>query len=235
MTLLDRLALLTTLDAAAVGFLFLCWLTIGWWIEREGAARPSVSVLMTQYRSDWMREMVTRDSRIFDAQLLASLRQGTAFFASTCVLAIGGALALIGNAEQLLGVAEEFSLAAVPALIWQVKLSLAALLLISAFLRFVWSNRLFAYCAVLMGAVPNDPTHPDALPRAAQAAALNSRAAANFNRGLRSMYFSLASLAWVFGPLALFGATVTTLWVLWSHEFRSRPHAVLTSPPGAKP
>ncbi|WP_390621816.1 DUF599 family protein [Rubripirellula tenax] len=37
-----------------------------------------------------MRVMVTREPRIFDSQIMASLRQGTSFFASTCLLAVGG-------------------------------------------------------------------------------------------------------------------------------------------------
>ena len=60
---------------------------------------------MAQYRREWMTQMVTRDPRIFDAQIISSLRQGTAFFASTSMLAIGGTLAMIGNGEKLSGIA----------------------------------------------------------------------------------------------------------------------------------
>ncbi|WP_102107255.1 DUF599 domain-containing protein [Oceaniglobus roseus] len=227
MDLLDRLALLSPLDAAAVLLLLAASAAIGWWIERPAAARPSVTVLMAQYRRDWMVEMVTREPRIFDATILGSLRQGTSFFASTCVIAIGGVLALIGNAERLAGVAADLTASEVPLAIWELKLGLVALILTNAFLKFVWSNRLFGYCAVVMAAVPNAPDHPLAYPRAAQAGELNVRAAWNFNRGLRSMYFALAALAWLLGPAALILATALTLWLLWSREFLSRPREVL--------
>jgi len=45
---------------------------------------------MAGVRRDWMREFRHRENRIFDAQIIASLRQGSAFFASTAILAIGG-------------------------------------------------------------------------------------------------------------------------------------------------
>lgn len=225
----DHLGLLSPLDWVAAGLTLLAAFGIGWWIEHPGAARPSVTVLMSERRRDWMRVMVTREPRIFDSQILTSLRQGTAFFASTCLLAIGGVLALVGNTEPLRGVAAEVTDMAVPVLIFQLKLALVAVFLTAAFLKFVWANRIFGYCAVMMGAVPNDPEDPAAYPRAAQAAELNIRAAINFNRGLRAMYFALGALAWLLGPIALMLATVVVVWVLWSREFASSARAVLVS------
>lgn len=227
MTPLDRLSLLTPTDGAAVALLIAGWFCIGWWIERPNARRPSVTVLMAQYRRDWMVQMVTREPRIFDATILGSLRQGTSFFASTCVIAIGGVLALIGNAEQLAGVASDLTDRDIPTIIWEMKLALVALLLTDAFLKFVWSNRLFGYCAVVMAAVPNNVDDPRTIPGAARAAELNIRAAWNFNRGLRSMYFALAALAWLLGAVALILAVVATLWMLWSREFLSQSRDVL--------
>ncbi len=224
---MDHIALLTPLDWGAAAFLMLAWFVIGWMIEHPGAKRPSVTVLVAERRRDWMKVFVHRDPRIFDSQILASLRQGTSFFASTCILAIGGVLALVGNTEPLSGVAAEVSSEQVPILVWQVKLGLVALFLTNAFLKFVWTNRVFGYCAVVMASVPNDPDDPLAHPRAAQAAELNVRAAINFNRGLRGMYFALAALAWLLGATALLIATVTVVWVVWSREFASIPRSIL--------
>ena len=227
MQILDHMALLGALDWAAVAAILSAWLLIGWWIEHPGAARPSVTVLMSQRRRDWMKVMVTREPRIFDSQIVNSLRQGTAFFASTCLLAIGGVLALVGNTEPLRGVAAEVSDMAVPVVIFQLKLGLVALFLANAFFKFVWANRVFGYCAVMMGAVPNDPADPLAYPRAAEAAELNIRAAINFNRGLRAMYFALGSLAWLIGPVALLIATVAVFFLVWSREFASTPRQII--------
>ncbi|WP_108482881.1 DUF599 domain-containing protein [Oceaniglobus ichthyenteri] len=231
MTLLDLTELMTLLDGIALGLLLLCWLCIGWWIERENTKRPSVTVLMIKYRQDWMREMITREPRVFDASILGSLRQSTSFFASTSVIAIGGVLALIGNADRLVGVAADLTLQHLPTFVWELKLGLVALLLTHAFLRFVWSNRLFGYSSVVMAAVPNRVDDPLSLPRAIQAANLNIRAASNFNGGLRSMYFALASLAWLAGPIPLILSILATVWVLWSREFWSRSRDCLLADP----
>lgn len=227
MQVMDHIALLDPLDFAAVGTIVVCWFLIGWMIEHPGARRPSVTILMSERRRDWMKVFVTRDPRIFDSQILGGLRQGTAFFASTCLLAIGGVLALVGNTAPLQGVAAEVSEMPVPVLIWQLKLGLVALFLTNAFLKFVWANRVFGYCAVMMAAVPNDPGDPATYPRAAQAAELNIRAAINFNRGLRGMYFALGALAWLLGAVALIIATVIVVWIVWSREFASLPRQIL--------
>ncbi len=227
MTLTDHLALLSMLDWAAAVVTIGLWLMLGWLIEHPPASRPSVTVLMAQRRRDWMHVFVHRDPRIFDSQILASLRQGTSFFASTCLLAIGGVLALIKNTDPLQGVATDLSAQATPALILQLKLALVVLFLTNAFLKFVWANRVFGYCAVMMAAVPNDPDDPLTHPRARAAGELNIRAAINFNRGLRSMYFALGALAWLLGPWALIAATAVTGWIVFSREFASLPREIL--------
>mgnify|MGYP000175703347 CR=1 FL=1 len=127
----------------------------------------------------------------------------------------------------LRGVAAEVSALQVPVLVWQIKLGVVALFLTNAFLKFVWANRVFGYCAVLMASVPNDPADPIAYPRAAQAAELNVRAAVNFNRGLRAIYFALGALAWLLGPVALMVATTIVVWMVWSREFASVPRSIL--------
>lgn len=227
MMFLDHIRLLSPLDWAAASFLILCWLLIGFWIEHSGTRFPSVTRLMAAHRREWMRVFVGREPRIFDSQILASLRQGTSFFASTCILAIGGVLALVGNTEPLTGVAAEVSDMTVPVVIWQLKLGLVALFLTNGFLKFVWANRVFGYCAVIMAAVPNDPADPNAYPRAAQAAELNIRAAMNFNSGLRAIYFALGALAWLIGAVPLIIATCAVTWIVWSREFVSVTRTIL--------
>ncbi|KIC52029.1 DUF599 domain-containing protein [Tateyamaria sp. ANG-S1] len=227
MTWLDRIALFTPLDFAALGLLVLGWQVIGWRIEHPRAKHPSTSQIMAGFRREWMQQMITREPRIFDAQIVASLRQGTAFFASTSVIAIGGTLALIGNAERLTGIANDLILTDTPAFVWEIKMLTVVLFLTNAFLKFVWANRLFGYAAVVMAAVPNDVTDPTCSPRAAQAAEINITAARSFNRGLRSVYFALACIAWLAGPITLIAATLFTLAVIWRREFASNSRTIL--------
>ncbi|WP_425660368.1 DUF599 domain-containing protein [Roseobacter sp. EG26] len=227
MTFLDRISLFEPLDFFAVALLFGLWAGIGFWVENPSKKHLSTAMIMAQYRREWMCEMITRDPRIFDAQILGNLRQGTAFFASTCVIAIGGALALIGNADRLAGVAADITLMDHPDIVWELKLIVMTVFLTNAFLKFVWANRLFGYCSVLMAAVPNDPDHPKAKIRADQAAHINITAAKGVNRGLRSIYFALASAAWLAGSIPLILASLTTVTVIWRREFASHSRKIL--------
>jgi uncharacterized membrane protein len=227
MTWLDRINLFAPLDFGAMGLLLAGWMLIGWRIEHPSAKHPSTSQIMAGFRREWMMQMITRDPRIFDAQIVSNLRQGTAFFASTAMIAIGGTLAVIGNTERLSGLANDLTLMETPVFVWEVKLVVLALFLTNAFLKFVWANRLFGYAAVLMSAVPNDPSDPACLPRARQAGEINVTAARSFNRGLRSVYFGLTVTAWLAGPIPLVVATVFTLGVIWRREFASHSRSIL--------
>ncbi|WP_375265425.1 DUF599 domain-containing protein [Planktotalea sp.] len=229
MDILNRLTLFSYFDYGALTLIFVLWLVIGWRIEHPSKKHASVSVLMAGYRREWMRQMVTRDPRIYDATILGNLRQGTAFFASASMISIGGVLALVGNTEQLIGFADDLTLNQDPRIVWELKLMVTLFFVTNAFLKFVWSNRLFGYCAVLMSSVPNEVDDPRTMPRAMQAAEINITAARGFNRGLRSVYFGLASAAWLAGPLALVAASLVTCLVLWRREFASQSRDVLLS------
>ena len=161
---------LTPLDLMALALLAAAWFAVARIIEHPPERYPSVSVLMKTYRRDWMRQFVQRDPRIFDGNILTSLREGTSFFASACMIAIGGGLALIGNTDPLAGIARDLEAAEIPELLWRLKILLVLLFLANAFLKFVWAHRLFGYCAIMMAAVPNDPRLPETEPRAMAAA-----------------------------------------------------------------
>lgn len=231
MSLIDRILQFSPLDLAAILFLIGAWLWIGWRIENPPASKPSVAMIMDDYRHRWMHEMVTRQPRIFDAQVVGSMRQGTSFFASTTMIAIGGGLALLGNTERLAGVAKDLAIGSAPALVWEIKILIILLFLSNAFLKYVWAHRLFGYCAVMMAAVPNEPEDPYAYPRAAQAAEICVTAARSFNRGLRATYIALASVTWILGPVALLIGTAVTVGVLYRREFTSHSRTILLDKP----
>jgi uncharacterized membrane protein len=217
-------------DLLALGLLALAWLLSGWLTEHPPRALPSVSLLMEDYRREWMRTFVTRVPRIFDATVIESLRQGTAFFASASLIAIGGGVALIGNAAAVQRLADDLPLGAIATATGPdiaVRMLPTVALLANALLKFVWANRLFGYCSVLMSAVPNEPTDPLAYHRAGQAAEINITAARSFNRGLRSIYFALAALGWLLGPWGLVAGTVAATAVLLRREFASTSRRVI--------
>lgn len=214
-------------DYTGLAVLLAGWLGLGWLTEHPPARRPSVSVLMMRYRRAWMAQFLTREPRIFDANILTTLREGTAFFASACMIAIGGGLALIGNTDQLRGLAREFDIGHAPAFVWELKLLVVMFFVVNAFLKFVWSHRLFGYCAIMMAAVPNRHDAPDALSRAMQAAEINITAARSFNAGLRSVYFAIGSLAWLAGGWALMAAAGLVTAITWRREFASNSRRII--------
>lgn len=219
-------------DWAAVALLLAALSGTTWFIEHPPRNLPSTHILMRRYRREWMNEMAARDVRIFDAQVLATLRQGTAFFASTTLIAIGGGAAALGRIDRVDMLARDIAgVLAAPVVVWEGKILFALALLTFAFLKFVWAMRLFGYCAVLMAAVPNDGTTPRARAIAAKSAQVNVLADRSFTRGLRGLYFALSALAWFFGPAAMAGATLLTVAIIWRREFRSETRLSLLSDP----
>lgn len=217
---------LPLLDLIALGVTIAAWLGIGFAIEHPWSKRPSVSLLMETYRREWMTQFITRNPRVFDGTIIDSLRQSTAFFASASMIAVGGGLAIMSNPAVVMGMTSDLPLHN------DINdLRLHALLivafLVNALLKFVWSNRLFGYCAVIMAAVPNEAGDPRAEIRAAQAADLNITAAKSFNRGLRSVYFALGSLGWLLGPYGLIAAVALTSAVLIRRDFASASRSII--------
>lgn len=226
MSLAMLLAGFSILDVVAMTVLVAAWIGAGVAIETPPGPRPSVTTMMYEMRMAWMVEYARRGNRIFDSQIIGTLRQSTAFFASTAIIAIGGVLAFAGNTEALestTGILAGGS----PVIATQAKLIGIALMLTAAFLRFVWANRVFGYCSVVMAATPM-PDEPAAEAIARQAGRLNIQAALNFNRGLRAVYFALAGLAWLAGPIPLILAVAATSATLLRREFASHTHAILS-------
>ena len=78
------------IDIAAVAFFVVEWLAYGFTLEHTAYGSDSLSARMNRYRGVWVRNMLDREQRMVDMQIMASLQNGTAFFASTSLIAIGG-------------------------------------------------------------------------------------------------------------------------------------------------
>jgi len=130
----------------------LFWLTFELVTDYSPLHAKSMTGLMAEKRRQWMLEMVNRDLRMVDTQIIAGLQQGSAFFASTSIFAIGGCFALLGSTDTVLQIyrdlpmASEFSRA-----LWEVKVLGLALLFAYTFFKFGWSYRIFNYCSILDG------------------------------------------------------------------------------------
>ena len=69
------------------------------WPPKSTHGRTGLTALMDRYRDAWMMQMLGREGRIVDSHILTSLHNGTAFFASTSLIAVGGALTLLRSTD----------------------------------------------------------------------------------------------------------------------------------------
>jgi uncharacterized membrane protein len=208
-------------DLAALALYAGAWARIEWLVRPRPGRPRSTGEIMAEWRGRWLENAADRDNRIMDAQLVASLRSGVALFVSGSLIGLGGAIALIGEADRVATIATDLAGESAPTGAWTVKMLLVIAVLATAFLHFVWSHRIFGYCSVMLGAIPNAHGSAEARHVAARAARLMVLAARNFNKGLRAVYLALAGLAWLVGPLALALAAGATFWVLYRREFLS--------------
>src|SRR4029078_10798392 len=155
----------STLDLIAIFWFVLAWAGYSVMSELSPTGRRGLNARMHRYREQWMHHMLTRENRIMDGQIMASLQNGTAFFASTSLLAIGGSLALLRSAPDVSHIytALPFGNPPSPGLL-EVKIGGLLIIFIYAFFKFAWSYRLFNYAAILLGATPplEEATTPEA-------------------------------------------------------------------------
>ena len=220
----------TFLDWLALGFFLCAWLGYSTAVERTAAGRKSLNRLMNVHRYAWKRTTLTRDNRVVDTTINASLQNGTAFFASTSLIAIGASLTLLKSAGDVLVVVAElpFGIATTRAG-WDVKVLGLSVIFVYAFFKFAWSYRLFNYAAILLGAIPiarYDVT-PEAELAAWRAASMNTVAGRSFNRGQRAFFFALAYLGWFISGYVLIASTAGVLYVMWRRQFASDAVAAL--------
>jgi uncharacterized membrane protein len=158
---------------------------------------------------------------------MLGLQQGTAFFGSSSLIAIGGCFALIGSSDRVLNVLSDLPLSTAAAArpVFEVKVIGLILLLAYSFFKFGWSYRLFNYCSILIGAVPvqkDEPGHAEETEKAVQRAArMNVLAGKHFNAGLRMIFFSIGYLGWFVGPTVFALTTLLILAVLVRRQFFS--------------
>src|SRR5471030_817381 len=211
-------------DILAVGFFILEWTVYAVTLEHTAYGRDSLSARMHIYREVWIRRMLEREARMVDTQIMGSLQNGTAFFASTSLLAVGGGLALLRSTNEALAVlgALPIDLTPSPAL-WEIKCVGLILIFIYAFFKFAWAYRLFNYVSILLGAMPpaQQRDTPEAEAHVLRTARVLEDAGRHFNRGQRAFFFALGYLGWFVSPWVLFASTAAVVIVTWRRQFAS--------------
>jgi uncharacterized membrane protein len=221
-------------DIIAVSFFALEWTVYALTLEHSEYGKNSLSARMNQFREAWVRQMLDREARMVDMQIMASLQNGTAFFASTSLLAIGGALALLRATNDALSVLGALPIDITPSpALWEIKCVGLILIFIYAFFKFAWSYRLFNYVAILFGAMPPASRRDSAEAQAhvMRTTLLFESAGQHFNRGQRAFFFALGYLGWFISPWVLFITTGAVVIVTWRRQFASNAWKAMHASP----
>ncbi|MBU1315439.1 MAG: DUF599 family protein [Alphaproteobacteria bacterium] len=220
---------MTAADYIALGLFVLLWAGYSW-ISAGGGARffprASLNRSMAERRKQWIYNSLERDLKMIDTQIMAGLQNGTAFFASTSIFAIGGCFALLGATDQVDAMFRDLPFVAYGGrTVFELKVMGLTMLFGYSFFKFGWSYRLFNYCTILFGALPMvDRAQSDmvaARRSADQVVKMNTIAAKHFNDGLRTIFLSIGYLGWFVGPYMFMLATVVVIFVLTRRQFFS--------------
>ncbi len=220
-------------DYIALGLFGLLWIGFTWISDgRRGFKRISLTRAMNAHRAAWLRNTLKRDLRMIDTQIVAGLQNGTAFFASTSIFALGGCFALLGATEQALALFEDLPYVFRGGrAIFELKVGGLACIFGYSFFKFGWSYRLFNYCSMLIGAIPmtgeahRDPVAADLA--ADRAIRMNILAGKHFNAGLRATFLSIGYMGWFVSPYVFMVATIFVVVVLLRRQFFSDARDVL--------
>ncbi len=224
-------------DGLAFAFFVTAWIAYHVAVERGPASGRSLNAFMNERRRRWFEQALARDNRILDTQVMNGLQNGTAFFASTSLIAVGGSAALLRATDQVMQLSADLAFLGAPTrAMWELKIIGLAVIFAYAFFKFAWSYRLFNYCAILLGALPSAPTaaeraalidDPAARRALEECVAMNVAAGRHFNRGQRAFFFALAYLGWFLGPIVFAAFTGAVLVVMWRRQFASDSHAAV--------
>lgn len=223
---------LSILDLAAAAWFLVAWFGFNFLVDISPLRKKTLSSMMDNYRRGWMSSMCFREVRIMDTSIIAGLQQGTAFFASASLLAIGGGFALLDATERILQIAGDLSIPVADSrALWEIKVLGLMLIFAYGFFKFGWAYRLFNYSSIIMGAVPEKgrASEEEIRKMASQAGELNVLAGRHFNRGQRALFFSIGFLGWFAGPYVFCATTFAVLVVLLRRQFASKARSAVMS------
>lgn len=219
---------MTDFDFIAIILFVMSWIAFALMTDgRFAIKRISLTRAMNVHRRRWIATAARRDLRMIDTAIMAGLQNGTAFFASTTIFAIGGCFALLGATEQVLDVANDLPIPLVAdRAVFEIKVFGLIAIFVYAFFKFGWSYRLFNYASILFGAIPmkseaqeNQAGFDAAVKRAAEINILGGR---HFNAGLRAIFMSMGYLGWFAGGPMLICSTTLVMTVLLRRQFFSK-------------
>ncbi|KQQ37078.1 MULTISPECIES: DUF599 domain-containing protein [Rhizobium/Agrobacterium group] len=229
---------MTTADYIALALFLALWALYSWLTAGSGSRffpRLSLNRAMAERRRNWIYNSLRRDLKMIDTQILAGLQNGTAFFASTSIFAIGGCFALLGSTDKVEDVFSNLPFVYYGGrTAFELKVAGLTVLFGYSFFKFGWAYRLFNYCTILFGALPmmhdTNADRAKAEIAADQVIQMNTIAAGHFNAGLRALFLSIGYLGWFAGPYMFMAMTAIVVFVLTRRQYFSDARLALMDP-----
>ncbi len=207
------------------------WALQSWLIERSPWADQTLTSMMGKQRRLWVETMAKRDLRMIDTSIIAGLQSGTAFFASTSLLAIGGAFSLLNSADPILDLTGAIPYSSpMSSQLFEAKAVGLMGIFAYAFLKFGWSYRLFNYTSILVGSVPmlsEEAPHEVFRAQVDRTARMSIQAGKEFARGQRAFFIAIAYLGWFLSDIVFLISMVAMYGMLIFRQFFSPANAAL--------
>lgn len=177
------------------------------YLRRLARSNPSavLSSVATLARTAWVDMIMAGSGNdILAIQTLRNSTMAATFLASTAVLLMVGVLSLSGQATTLKDAWHVLNIAGTPSPeIWLVKLLTILLVLFYAFWNFTNAIRVFNHLGYML---PLNPGSGDAGFSPSQVAIELNRGGRFFSLGVRSYYYVIPLVCWLFGPLYMVAA-----------------------------
>ena len=222
-------------DSVGLAWFLALWIGYTLYTDRGTPREHSLRASMHKNRNRWMQQVLKRENRIMDTQILGQLGQGTTFFASTTLLILVGLFTALGATDEAMGALHRIPFTGkVTTIQWELKLFTLIVIFVHAFFKFTWSLRQFNYCAALVGAAPviGEPRDDEWIRRTAWLSTLASK---DFNQGLRAYYFGISVIAWFISGWMFMIATAAVVGVLYWREYHSQALRTLELPLAESP
>lgn len=214
---------LSPLNIAALSLFGACWLfyqPLLTLLGRRGGAVINTDLMVV--RTAWMRNMVRRENRFLDGQLLAQTLSSASFFASSNLILIAAAASvLFGGQASFRNVSSIVVIKTSSRLLFEAQLGLVVLTLARGLLDFIWGIRQLNYVLAVIGATPEEADEATLRQFSDVAGRVLNPALHSVNSGVRGYYFALAATAWLFGPISFMAATLVAVGLLVWRQRRS--------------
>ena len=215
---MDLSTLLQSITNDIVGLFVSAILVLAYhlYLRHKIALDPAYSVQSVNriVRTAWVETIMNDEKNgVLAVQTLRNSTMAATFFASTAVLLIIGVLTLSEQGEKLEAHWHVLNMVgAINPVIWMVKLLLLLLDLFVAFFSFSMCIRIYNHVGFMVN-IPLRLNHKMITP--AHVASHLNRAGHFYSLGMRSYYYLIPLVFWLFGPHFMFIATVAMLIFLY--------------------